>query len=145
MKKNADAILTSERLKNLDTLAETLNDLKINNTGYYNSDKNDGEGDPKSDPKVATHTSDRKKRKVTETDTNNRNYPQKILINRTLLMITTPIDLWIMDGVGTCRGTTHARQMPTSKVVITDTACISAHIFWTPGDISRTFRDITTP
>ena len=32
--------------------------LTINNNEYYNSDKNDAEGDPKIDPKVATHTSD---------------------------------------------------------------------------------------
>ena len=38
----------------------------INEDGYYNSDKNDAEGDPKSDPKVVTHTT-------------NRNQPHKII------------------------------------------------------------------
>ena len=57
---NANAILTSERLNNSDELAETLKDLTINDTGYYNSDENDAEGNPKSNPKLATHTSDGK-------------------------------------------------------------------------------------
>ena len=63
----------------MDALAETLKgliiDSTINDAGYYNSDENDAEGDPKSDPKVATQISDRKKIKVTDTDTTNRNPP----------------------------------------------------------------------
>ena len=53
-----NAILTSERINNLDALAETLKGLTINNAENYESDKNDAKGDPASDPKVATHTSD---------------------------------------------------------------------------------------
>ena len=72
---NANDILKSERINNLDALAETLKVLTIIDTGYYNSDKNGAEGDPASNPKVYTQTSDRKKRKVT--DTNNRKLQQK--------------------------------------------------------------------
>ena len=61
-------------------LTETLKgltiDSTINDSVYSNSDKDDTEGDPKSDPLVATHTSDEKKRKVTDTDTTNINSPQ---------------------------------------------------------------------
>ena len=61
-------------------LAETLKvltfDSTIKNSAYYNRDKDDAESDPKSDPLVATHTSDKKKRKVTDTDTPNGNSPQ---------------------------------------------------------------------
>ena len=43
-------------------LAETLKGLTlystINDSAYYNSDKDDTESDQKSDPLVATHTSD---------------------------------------------------------------------------------------
>ena len=39
--KNANTILTSERLNNLDALVETLKWLTINDTRYYNSDEND--------------------------------------------------------------------------------------------------------
>ena len=41
--------------------------LTIDDSGYYNSEKNSAEGDPASNPKVYTHTSDGKKRKVTDT------------------------------------------------------------------------------
>ena len=64
-------------------LEETLKGFKIlrlhsttNNSEYYNSDKDNAGSDPKSDPLVATHTSDGKKRKVTYTDTTNGNSPQ---------------------------------------------------------------------
>ena len=65
----------------MEILAETLKGLtlhsKINNSAYYDSDEDDVESDPKSDPLVATHTSDGKKRKVTDTDTTNRNSAHK--------------------------------------------------------------------
>ena len=67
---NKRTILTSEKRNKLDILAETLKGLKINNTGYYESESanaNDAKGDPVSDPKVATHTSYGKKIKVTDT------------------------------------------------------------------------------
>ena len=44
---NAKAILTSERLNNSDALAKAMKVFTINDAGYYNSDKNDAEGDPK--------------------------------------------------------------------------------------------------
>ena len=49
---------------NLDVLAETLKLSTINNIGYYESGKNDAKGNPAGDPKVPTHTSDGKKRKL---------------------------------------------------------------------------------
>ena len=55
---------------------------KINSSAYYHSDEDDAESDPNSDLKVATHTSDGKKIKVTDTDTTNGNYPHKSLINQ---------------------------------------------------------------
>ena len=94
---NANAILTSERRNNSDALAETIKgltiDLIINDSAYYISDEDDAEGDPKSNSLVDTYTSDGKKRKVTDTDTTNRNSPQKLLINRTLPIIIPLIDL----------------------------------------------------
>ena len=140
---NANEILTSERLNNLDALAETLKGLIINEAVYYNSEKNDAEGDPTSNPKVANHTSDGKKIKVT--DTINGNLQQKSLISRTLPIITTTIDPQIPDRVATCGGTPHARTEPTTKEVITDAACSSARILRNPGHVSKTVRDATTP
>ena len=59
----------------MDALAETLKgliiDSTINDSTYYKLDENYAEGDPKSDPKVDTHTSDGKK--VTGTGTTNGN------------------------------------------------------------------------
>ena len=121
---NGNAILTSERLNNLDALSETLKGLTINNVEYYESDKNDAKGDPSRDPKEDTHTSDGKKRKVT--DTSNRNLQQKLLSNWTLLIITTTIDPQIPDGFATCGGIPYALSKPTTKGVVIDVTRSSA-------------------
>ena len=55
--------------------------LKINDSEYYHSEEDDAESDPNRNPKVATYTSDGKKRKVTDTDTTIGNYPNKSLIS----------------------------------------------------------------
>ena len=139
---NANTILTSDRLNNSDMLEEILKVLTINDAGYYNSDKNDSEGDPTSDPKVATHTSDGKKRKVT--DTSNRNLRQKLLINRTLPIITTPIDPQIYDSFATSRASTIKLSTPCTTYVITDAAHINTENLRTPGHVIRTGRDGST-
>ena len=59
----------------------------INDSEYYDSEENDAESNPKRNPKVANHTSDEKKRKVTDTDTTNINSPRKLLINQLILEI----------------------------------------------------------
>ena len=93
---NSNAIFTSEGQNTLYILEEMIKvltlDSKINYSAYYNSDKYDAEGNPKSDPLVATHTRDEKRRKVTDTDTTNEYNPQKLLINRTPPIIIPPID-----------------------------------------------------
>ena len=140
---NAKAILTSKRLNNSDALSETLKILTIKNSGYYNSDENDAEGDPERYPKVGTHINDGNKRKVA--DTSNGNLQQKLLSNRTLPIITTTIDPWIPDGFTTCGGTPHAHPTPTTKVFITYMVRSSARVLRTPGHLSRTVREGTTP
>ena len=108
-------------------LSETLKGLTINsainNSTYYNSDKDDAEGDQKSDQLVDTHTSDGKKRKVTDNDTTNVNPPQKLWINRTIPATLLLINPRITDGDVAGRGTTHVAQTPASKVIVVDTAC----------------------
>ena len=123
---NANAILTSEILNNSGALVETLKILTVKDAGYYDSDQNDKDGDPVSNPKVGNHTSDINKIKVTVTSS--RHLQQKLLINRTLPITTMTIDPRIPDRVATCGGTPHARTMPTTKPVITDAACSSAHV-----------------
>ena len=71
----------------------------INNSKYYDSDEDDAESDPKSDPLVATHTIDRKKRKATDIYTTNGNSPQKLFVNWTIPVIISLINLPIDDGV----------------------------------------------
>ena len=96
-----------------------------------------------SDKKVATHTSDREKRKVT--DTINGNLQQHLFSNQTLPIISMAIDPWIPDGVEACGGTPNALTLSTKKAVITDAVRISAHILWTPGHVSRMGKDGVTP
>ena len=98
-------------------VAETLNFLTINDSGYYESESvnaNDGKGDPESDPKVATHASDRGKRKVT--GTSNRYF------NRTLPMITTTIYPPIDNSVATSGAYPLKLATPQTIEVITDAA-----------------------
>ena len=71
---NANAIFTSEKLDKLDDLAETLKYLTIHDAEYYvasSATKNDAKGDPVSDPKTVTHTSDGKGKVM---DTINRKF-----------------------------------------------------------------------
>ena len=97
------ANVPNERRISSDILTETIKlfkgltlQSKINNSAYYNSEEDDTESDPNSDPKVDTHTSDGNKRKVTDTDTTNGNYPHKLLINRLtpeiIPVVIPPID-----------------------------------------------------
>ena len=72
--------ITNERRIYSDILAETIKVFKrlalqstINDSAYYNLDEDDAESDPKSDQLLATHTSDGKKIKFTDTGTTNRN------------------------------------------------------------------------
>ena len=86
--------------------------LTINNSAYYHSEEDGTESDPNSDPKVATHTSDKKKIKVTDTDTTNENCPHKSLINRLvpeIIPVVIPlIDQSTTDGYEASGETLHA-------------------------------------
>ena len=96
-------------------------------------------------PLVATHTSDGNKRNVADTDIANVNSSQKLSNNRTLPMIILLIDLRIADGFMANIGTMYAHQTPASKVITTEAACSGARVFQTPGYVSQTYRDRTTP
>ena len=94
-------------------------------------------------PKTATHTSDDKKRKVT--DTSNRDLQYKLFRNRTLLIITITMYPNIDDNIATCSGNPHTITTPLTKKVITDVACSSARVLRTPRHVNRTGRDSTNP
>ena len=71
------------------SLTETLKGFNIlalqstiNDSADDHSNKKIAESNPKSDPLLDTHTSDRRKGKITDTDTNKGNSPHKLLKNR---------------------------------------------------------------
>ena len=72
-------------------------------------------------------------KKVADTDTTNRKFPHKLLINRlipeTVPVITPPINPQIVDGVAASGGNLHARQTITSTDIVTDAVCSCARIF----------------
>ena len=143
---NENKILTSEKRDKSDALAEILKGLTINDARYYESDSsnaNDAKGDPASDLNIATPTSDRKKRKVT--DTSNGYLQQKLLSNWTLLIITTTINPRIDNRVAPCEAYPHKIATPQTMKIITDTACSSARVLRTPRRIRWTGRDVPTP
>ena len=81
--------VANERRISSDSLTETLKGFNrlmlqstINDSTNDYSNKNVAESDPESDPLVDIHTSDGKKRKITDTDTTKGNSPQKLLTNR---------------------------------------------------------------
>ena len=151
-RENENKILSSEKQNKLDALAETLKLLTIKDAGYSESDSasaNDATSNQASDPKIATHTSDEKKRK--SIDTSNRYLQQKLLRNQTLPIITTMIDPRIDDRVAPCGASLDKLATPQTMEVIMDAACSSvqqrsaAQLLCTPRRISRTIRYSTTP
>ena len=150
------ANVPNERQISSEFLAETIKGFKgltlqstINDSSYYHSDVNDAKSDPKSDQVVATHTSDRKKRKVTDTDTNNGNPPHKLLINRLvpeIIPVVIPlINQKTADGIAESGGTLHAVRMILSKEIVTDAARSAAHVFKYPLVVNWKDKDRTIP
>ena len=143
---NANTILTSEKLDKSDALSEMFKKLTINDAGYYASDStnaNDAKGDPTSDPKIVTHSSDGKK--INVMDTSSGDLQKKKLSNRTLPIITMTMYPRIDDSIATCSGTPHALTMPTTKELIMDAARKSAWFIWTHRHVIRMGRDVSTP
>ena len=145
-RENENAILKREKLDKLDALAETLKGLTINDAIYDESDSsnaNDAKGDTASEPKIVTHTSDRKKRKFT--DNSNGDSQQKLLSNRTLTIITMAMDPQIDNNIATFSQTPHTIVTHLTKEVITDAAHRSAQVLQTPRHVIRTGRGGTNP
>ena len=137
--------MKNEKRISSDILAEKIkgfNGLTIqstsNDSAYYNSEEDDAESDPTSDQKEATHTSDGNKRKLTDTDTTNVNYPRKLLINRLIPEITTvtipPIDQTITEDTEGCGETLHVGRTILSNKIFTDVARSAVRVIRTPTD-----------
>ena len=147
--------VTNQRQIYSDIMAETIkgfNGFKtqstINDSTYYNSKEHNAESDPKSDQLVATNISDGKKRKVTDTDTINRNHQQKLLINR-LIPETTPFIILpsprLAEEVAASSGTLHAHQTIISEDIVTDVARSGVRIFKDPTVVNWKDTDRTIP
>ena len=102
-----DSLVETLKLFNRLTLQSTINDFEDDH-----SNKNVAESNPKSYQLVATHTSDGKKIKITDTDTTKVNSPHKLLTNREIPDIIQVAILSFnqttVDGVDTSERALHA-------------------------------------
>ena len=101
-----------------------------------NSEEDDAESDPNSNPKVDTYT-------------NNGNFPHTWILNWHIPNIIQgairPIEQTILEGVAVIKETLDAQQTILLKKIVTNSACSGAHIFRTPMEESRTVRYGTMP
>ena len=85
---------------------------------------------------VATHTSDGREIKVTDTDTTNRNYPHNLLINQLIPEITPVVILTVnqttVDWVAERGGTLYVVHTVLSTEIATDAADSAACVFKDP-------------
>ena len=109
--------MTSERQIYSNILAETIKELNglrikstINNYLYVNSEEDDTESNPNSDPKVATYTT-------------HGNYPHKLLTNREIPEIIQGViplvNQTTTDGVATSRGDLHTLRTVLHQDIVT--------------------------
>ena len=141
------ANVTNERQISLNILAETIKGFNgltiqstINDSLYYDSDEDDAESDQKSDSLVATHTSDRNERKINDTDTTNRNSPQKLLKNREIPSIIQGViprvNQITADGVTTSRGAFRAERTVLHKEIVPSVTRSTASVLKNPSVIN---------
>ena len=95
----------------------------INNFEYYDSEEDDAKSDLKNDLLVATHTINRNERKITDTDTTNKDYPQKLLKNREIPAITRGVMPLVnqrtTNGVATSRRVFNSLHAVLYKDIVT--------------------------
>ena len=122
--------VANEKQISSDSLTETLKGFnilklqsKINDSADDHSIKNVIESDPRSIQLGATHTSDGKKRKITDTETTKGNSPQKILTNREIPEIIQGVIMLVnqttMDGVTTSGMALYAVRAFLHKEIVT--------------------------
>ena len=97
--------------------------------------------DPKSDQRVATHTTTG----ISDTHTTNRISTQKLLINPTIQVVVGPITPLITASVVGAREILSPRQTVPPQANLTDAARSCACIYRTPGKANGTERDGATP
>ena len=97
--------------------------------------------DPKSDPSVATHTTNR----ISDTHTTNGISTQKLFINPTIQAVVRPITPLVTSGVEVVQEILSPRQTVLLQENVTDTVRPWVHIFQTTGNVIGTERDLATP
>ena len=126
--------VTNERQISSDIMAETINwfngftiQSTINDSAYYDSEENDAESDPNSDPKVATHTT-------------KRNYLHKLLTNREIPEIIQgfipPVKQTTLGGVATSRRGMNAVRAVLRKEIFTGATRSTAGVLKDPPGIN---------
>ena len=109
------------------TLQSTINDSIDDH-----SNQNFAKSDPKSDQLIATHTSDGKKRKITDTDITKGNYPHKLLAKREIPAIiptfVPPVNQKTADGVATSVRVLHEVRAVLRKEIVTEAICSTAGV-----------------
>ena len=126
-RENVNAIFTSEKLEKLDELVESVKNLTINDTKYYDSSTvpaSDSQGGLTSDPETVTHTS-------------NRVFEQKILIFRTISVLPPPTN----PGIAEIVLTSPTLLTPATKEVVADAASGGAWKSRNMQKVSRTGVD----
>ena len=140
------ANVPNERQIYANVLSETIIGFRIltldstmNSSEYYHSEENDAENDPNRYPKVATHSSDRKKIKVTDTDTTNENSPHKLLINwiiqEIILVEILLIEQTISEDGAEIGEILHVYCTIISKKIVIDATRRYAHVIITPAGV----------
>ena len=122
-RENVNAIFTNEKLYKSDDLAYLLEDLIINDAKYYESNSatsSDAQGDTTLDPETVTPISNRKEK---VTDTNNGNFEQKLLSNRTILVVVLTMNLSIDPRIVPTVAVPQTLLTPETKEVLADAAC----------------------
>ena len=97
--------------------------------------------DPKSDRRVATHTTN----VISDTDTTNRISTQKLFINPTIQAVLRPITPLVTAEVEVTQESLSPRQTVLPQAIVTDAVRPCSCIFWTTGNVIGTERDRAMP
>ena len=95
---------------------------------------------PKTDPRVATHTTNR----ISDTHTTNRIPTQKLLTNPTIQVVVGPITPLVVAGVVGAQESLSPRQTVLLQAKVIDAVRSCVRIYRTPGKVSGTERDGAT-
>ena len=144
-RENANSIFTSEKLDKSNELADTLNDLTINESKYYASNSvtaSDAQGNLTRDPKKVTDTRNGKEK---VTDTSNGNFEQELLSNWILPFVVPKMNSRIDNMISPIGGAPQTLSTPATKEVITDAASDGMWVIRNLWQVSRIGVDGITP